>query len=85
MTWAATFITVVGAPPAVMLLYGPSISALLTSSILGGLICAPVATWLGSYVITPIGLPGVTGNVLTMAITGIIVCVVCKVAPWVEK
>ena len=46
VTWAATFITVVGAPPAVMLLYGPSISALLTSSILGGLICAPVATTL---------------------------------------
>lgn len=85
VTWVATFITVVGAPPAVMLLYGPSISALLTSSILGGLICAPVATWMGSYVITPIGLPGVVGNVLTMAITGIIVCKVCQVAPWVEK
>ena len=85
VTWAATFITVVGAPPAVMLLYGPSISALLTSSVLGGLICAPVATWMGSYVITPLGLPGVVGNVLTMAITGIIVCKVCQVAPWVEK
>ena len=62
VTWAATFITVVGAPPAVMLLYGPSISALLTGSVLGGLICAPVATWMGSYVITPLGLPGVVGD-----------------------
>lgn len=85
VTWAATFITVVGAPPAVMLLYGPSVSALLTSSVLGGLICAPTATWIGNQIITPLGLPGVVGNVLTMAITGIIVCMVCKAAPWVEK
>lgn len=85
VTWAATFITVVGAPPAVMLLYGPSISALLTSSMLGGLICAPFATWIGGALITPWGLPGVVGNVLTMAVTGMVVCMVCKVAPWVKK
>ena len=36
VTWIATFITVVGAPPAVMLLYGPSLPALLTASIVGG-------------------------------------------------
>ena len=36
-TWLPTFITVVGPPPAIMLLYGPNIKALLTASILGGI------------------------------------------------
>lgn len=84
-TWLATFITVVGAPPAVMLLYGPSVSALLTSSIVGGLICAPTAIWLSANVVGPLGLPGVVANVTTMAITGMIVCMICKVLPWVKK
>ena len=53
VTWIATFITVVGAPPAVMLLYGPSVPALLTSSIIGGLICAPTAIWIGDAIVTP--------------------------------
>ena len=85
VTWIATFITVVGAPPAVMLLYGPSISALITASVLGGLICAPTAIWIGNAIVTPWGLPGVVANVLTMAVTGMIVCMVCKILPWVKK
>lgn len=85
VTWLATFITVVGAPPAVMLLYGPSISALLTASVLGGLICAPTAIWIGNYITNPLNLPGVVANVLTMAVTGMVVCMVCKVLPWVKK
>lgn len=84
VTWIATFITVVGAPPAVMLLYGPSVPALLTSSIIGGLICAPTAIWIGNAIVTPWKLPGVVANVSTMAITGIIVCMVCKILPWVK-
>ena len=41
-TWLPTFITVVGIPPAIMLVYGPSIAALLTGSILGGIMGFPV-------------------------------------------
>lgn len=85
VTWIATFITVVGAPPAVMLLYGPSISALLVSSIVGGLICAPTAIWIGTYITGPWNLPGVVANVLTMAVTGMIICMICKILPWVKK
>lgn len=85
VTWAATFITVVGAPPAIMLLYGPSVSALLTSSVLGGLVCPAVATWFGKYVTGPWNLPGVVANVSTMAVTGMMICMVCKIVPWVKK
>lgn len=84
-TWLPTFICVVGAPPAVMLLYGPSISALLTGSILGGLICFPVGFWMMTSIIPVLGVPGVVANVATMAITGIIINQVCHIAPWVKK
>lgn len=84
ITWAATFISIVGAPPAVMLLYGPSIVTLLTSSILGGLICAPTAFWIGN-IISTWNIPGVVANVSTMAITGIVICIVCKALPFIKK
>jgi len=83
VTWIATFISVVGAPPAVMLLYGPSVPALITSSVLGGLLCPPVATWISAYIVSPWKLPGVVANVTTMAITGLVICMICKALPWV--
>lgn len=84
-TWIATFITVVGAPPSIMLLYGPSVSALLTSSILASLLSAPMATWISTYIVTPLGVPGVVANVSTMAVVGVVVCYICKILPWVTK
>ena len=84
-TWVATFITIVGAPPSIMLLYGPSVPALLFSSAFAGLLSAPVATWLSTYIIGPIGVPGVCANVLTMAIVGVATCMACKIIPWIEK
>ena len=84
-TWIPTFISVVGAPPSIMLLYGPNYRALLTGSILGGLICAPTAFWIMTRIIPLLGIPGVVGNVLTMAITGIIICQVCHILPCLER
>lgn len=83
-SWIPTFITVVGAPPSIMLLYGPSIPALLTSPILGGLICAPTAYWLGNSVIPVLGVPGVVANVSAMAISGIVICYIVKILPFVK-
>lgn len=85
VTWIPTFIAVVGAPPSIMLLYGPSIPALLTGSILGGLVCAPVSYWLGNTVIPMLGVPGVVANVTAMAISGIMICMVVKILPFVKK
>ncbi|MBU5257174.1 hypothetical protein [Tissierella praeacuta] len=84
-TWLPTFITVVGAPPAIMLLYGPSIKALLTGSILGGVMGFPVAFWITNNIIPVLGVPGVVSNVFTMAITGILVCGIAKALPWMKK
>lgn len=84
-TWVATFITIAGAPPAVMLMYGPSLSAFLTVSILGGLIACPTATFFSQYLIGPWELPGVIANVLAMTVTGFILCMIMKLCPFVRK
>lgn len=84
-SWLPTFITVVGVPPSIVLLYGPSYKALFTGSILGGLICFPTAFWIMTKILPLVEIPGVVSNVLTMAITGIIVCQVCSILPWMEK
>lgn len=84
-TWLPTFITVVAVPPSMMLLYGPSYRVLFTSSILGAILSFPIAFWMMTEIIPVLGVPGVVGNVLTMAITGIIVGQILKVLPWIEK
>ncbi|WP_197073453.1 hypothetical protein [Clostridium polynesiense] len=84
-TWLPTFITVVGLPPALMLIYGPSLKALLTGSILASLMSFPIALWISDNIIPVLGVPGVVSNVFTMAITEIIIFQICKVLPWMEK
>ncbi len=84
-TWLPTFIAVVGAPPAIMLIYGPSFSALFTGSILGGIMSFPVAFWMSNNIIPVLEVPGVVSNVFTMALTGILIGAICKVLPWIKK
>lgn len=83
-TWIPTFITLVNVPPALILIYGPSIPNLLTVSVLGAFLCTPVAFWL-SGVFAPWNIPGVVSNVTAMAIAGIIGAAACHVLPWMEK
>lgn len=85
VTFVATFIPIVAAPPAAMLLYGPSVPAFIVSSALAGLICSPSATWLAVHVTQPLGLPGVVANVAAMAITGFAIFIVLRALPWVKK
>lgn len=84
-TWIPTFITVVGAPPSIMLLYGPSPKALITSSVIGGFISFPIAFWLMTVVNPLFDFPGVVANVFSMAITGVIITSICNALPWIER
>lgn len=83
--WLPTFITVAGASPSLMLIYGPSYRVLFSSSILGGLLSFPIAFWLMTNIIPILNIPGVVGNVLTMAITGIIIGQIFKSLSWIKK
>jgi hypothetical protein len=84
-TWIPTFITIVAAPAAVILIYGPSFRALFTGSILGAVISFPVAFWIMTKIIPVLEVPGVVSNVFTMALTNIIVLEVCRALPWMKK
>lgn len=84
-SWLPTFISVVGISPAIMLLYGPSLSALLTSSILAGVVSFPIAFWISNHLMPGLEIPGVVANVFTMALTGIFISAICKALPWVRK
>lgn len=83
VTFVATFIPIVAAPPATMLKYGPSVPALLVSSVLAGLLCSPTATWISSAIVGPLGLPGVVANVSAMAVTGFVIFMTLAALPWV--
>lgn len=84
-TWLPTFISVVAAPPAIMLIYGPSIVTLITGSILGAVMSFPVAFWIMNNIIPLLGVPGVDSNVFTMAIAGVLTAAICKTLPWIKK
>lgn len=83
--WLPTFVMVVGAPPSIVLLYGPGLVTLLTASVLGAFIGFPVAFWIMTNIIPIIGVPGVVSNVFTMAITGVIIAGICNSLPWMKK
>ena len=80
-----TFITVAGVPPSLMLMYGPSYKTLFVTSIFGGLLSFPIAFWMMTKIVPIFEIPGVVGNVLTMALTGVIIGQTLKSLPWIQK
>ncbi|XCP86090.1 hypothetical protein ABXS75_04585 [Roseburia hominis] len=83
--WIPSFLVTVSTPNAVLLLYGPSVSALLTGSILTALICAPLATWCINTIVPLLQLPAGYGGLMTMALMAFLVCSVCKYLPWMKQ
>ena len=83
-TWIPTFIVIVSVPPSMVLMYGPGIKTLITSSVLGSLLCTPIAYGI-SQITANLAIPGAFNNVLCMGIAGIVAGSVCRVLPWMEK
>ncbi|MDR7855232.1 hypothetical protein [Tissierella sp.] len=84
-TWLPTFISVVAAPPAIILIYGPSIVNLLTGSFLGGIMSFPVAFWIMNNIMPVLGVPVADSSLFAMTITGILIAAICKTLPWIKK
>ena len=84
-SWLPTFLLLVGAPQAVLCIYGPNVKALFTGSILGGLLTVPLANWINNYIIVPIGMPGTVANYFALAGAITITLQVCNLLPWMEK
>lgn len=83
--WIPTFLVLVGAPQAVLLVYGPNVRNLLTGSIMGSMFTLPIAMFLSDKVLAEIGLPGGLANYLALAIAILITLQTCHLLPWIKK
>lgn len=81
-TWTPTFIVVVSAPPAIVLLYGQGWRTLLTASVLPAIVATPLAYWMSTVFIPLLQIPVGVAFVTTMGITGWVLCAVASVLPW---
>ena len=82
--WSATFVPYVSVASAVILLYGPRVSVLLTGAILGAVFTTPITIFLRNELLFPHNLPGVIGSVSGMWIGGIFTFEICKILPWMK-
>jgi len=78
--WYATYVPVVCTAPACILMHGATMPIILVSSILGGVIGAPIAQWLDDR--RPDFIHGTVCNVTAMAISTIFVSAVIGCISW---
>ncbi|MDO5717382.1 MAG: hypothetical protein Q4P34_00225 [Tissierellia bacterium] len=84
-SWLPTFLLLVGAPQAVLCVFGPSISALITGVLLASFLSLPIANFVGNYIMVPIGMPQTIANYIALALSITLTLQVCKLAPWIKK
>ena len=78
--WYATYVPVVCTAPACILLHGATMPIILVSSILGGIIGAPIAEWVDDH--KPAYIHGTVSNVTAMALSTVIVSAVIGCISW---
>jgi hypothetical protein len=83
--WVPTFVPFVSVPAGVVFIYGGGWRNALTGGILGALITFPIAYLSVTYVLTPLSLPPVIGNVTGMWLGGAIVFELCRYLPWMRR
>ena len=84
-TWLPTFLLLVGAPQAVLCVYGPNWRNLVTGVLLASFLSVPIANFVNAGIMTPIGMPGTIANYFALALSITLTLQVCKLAPWIEK
>ena len=82
--WVATFIPYVSVAGAIILIYGGSLTNVLTAAILGAIFTSPITMFVRAYFCAPTGMPGFIGSVTGMWLGGIIVCELCHMLPWMK-
>lgn len=83
--WVPTFVPFVSVPAGVVFVYGRGWTNALTGGILGGLVTFPIAYLIITYILTPLSLPAVIGNVTGMWLGAILVFEVCRYLPWMSR
>lgn len=83
--WMPTFVPFVSVPAGIVFIYGRGWSKALTGGVLGALITFPIAYLVITYVLTPLSLPAVIGNVTGMWLGAIIAFEICRLLPWMTR
>lgn len=83
--WVPTFVPFVSVPAGIVFVYGRGWSKALTGGVLGALITFPIAYLVITYVLTPLSLPAVIGNVTGMWLGAIIAFEICRLLPWMTR
>ena len=84
-TWLPTFLLLVGAPQAVLCVYGPNWRNLVTGVLLASFLSVPIANFVNAGIMTPMGMPGTIANYFALALSITLTLQDCKLAPWIEK
>lgn len=79
--WYATYVPVVCTAPACILMFGATMPIIIISSVLGALIGAPLAEFANRN--KPEYIHGTVGNVISMAVSTVIVAAVIECIPWI--
>lgn len=82
--WQPTFVAFVSLPAAMVLMYGRGWKIAIVGAVLGALLVTPSSLLLVNFVVTPLGLPGVIGNVSGMALGSVIAFILCRYLPWLK-
>ncbi|CAI0890271.1 Uncharacterised protein [Serratia entomophila] len=82
--WQPTFVAFVSLPAAMVLMYGRGWKIAIVGAVLGALLVTPSSLLLVNFVITPLGLPGVIGNVGGMALGSALAFMLFRHLPWLK-
>lgn len=83
--WIPTFVPFVSVPAGVVFVYGGGWRIALTGAVLGALLTFPIAYLLILYVLNPLDLHVVIGNVTGMWLGGAIAFEICRYLPWMRQ
>ena len=78
--WCATYVPAVSVAPACVLMFGGTIPVAVFSALMGAVIGAPVADFVGGKL--PDYVPGTVANVTSMALCTILTAITMQALPW---
>ena len=85
VSWAPTFLLLVGVPQAVLCIFGPSIKNLIVGSLLGAFLSVPIANFVGYKIMNIIDMPTNIANYIALALSITLGLQVCKLLPWIKE
>ncbi|RON62400.1 hypothetical protein [Pseudomonas fluorescens] len=84
-SWQPTFAAFVSLPAAMVLMFGGGWKVTINGAIMGALLVTPMSLLFVNYVVNPLQLPVVIGNVSGMAVASVLAFLLCRYLPSLVK